>query len=62
MPSQHKANPVNFRPPEDDRVWLYAHAKATGRTIGAVLTEALAAYRAAHSQDAGERDSTAETA
>jgi hypothetical protein len=47
MPSRHKANPFTFRPPEDDRAWLYEHAASTGRPVGAVLAEALAAYRAA---------------
>jgi hypothetical protein len=52
MAGQHKSNPVNFRPgilpgdPEGDRDWLYAHAEATGRTVGEVLSEALAGYRA----------------
>ena len=53
MSSQHKRNPVNFRPPEADRAWLYAYAEATGRTVGAVLSEALTEYRAAHSRAPG---------
>jgi hypothetical protein len=44
---RHKANPVTFRPPEGDRAWLYAHAAGTGRSVGSVLAEALAAYRLA---------------
>lgn len=54
MPDQHKRNPVTFRPPEDDRVWLYAHAEETGRSIGSVLSEALARYRAALAAAKGE--------
>lgn len=50
MIDRHKANPVTFRPPEGDRTWLYAHAKATGQSVGAILTEALAEYRA-HRRD-----------
>lgn len=46
MIDRHKANPVTFRPPEGDRTWLYAHAKATSQSVGAILTEALAEYRA----------------
>ena len=45
MPGQHKHPPVAFRPPEGDRAWLLAHAKATGRPVNAIITEALAAYR-----------------
>lgn len=43
---RHKTNPVTFRPPPEDRTWLYAHAKATAQSVGAILTEALAEYRA----------------
>ena len=46
MPSQHKYPPVSFRPPEADRAWLLEHAKAEGKAVNAVLTAALAAYRA----------------
>lgn len=45
MPSQHKRNPVTFRPPEGDRAWLYAYAEAVGRAVGSILSEALAEYR-----------------
>ena len=45
MSDQHKRNPVTFRPPEEDRVWLYAHAETSDRSIGSVLSEALARYR-----------------
>jgi hypothetical protein len=54
MPSQHKRNPVTFRPgtepgdPAGDRDWLYAHAEKTGRKVGEILSEALADYRARH--------------
>lgn len=41
MPNQHRSNPVTFRPPEDDRVRLHEAAAATGRPVGAILTEAL---------------------
>lgn len=45
MPSQHKHPPVSFRPPEDDRRWLYEHAAETGQSVGAVLSQALAEHR-----------------
>lgn len=48
MPSQHKANPVTFRPPECDRLWLVTFAEKTGRAVNAILTEALADYRTKH--------------
>ena len=46
MPSQHKHPPVSFRPPEADRAWLLAYAKAESRPVNAVLVDALARYRA----------------
>ena len=47
MPNQQKYRPVSFRPPEGDRLWLYAYAEATGHAVNAILAEALAVYRAA---------------
>jgi predicted transcriptional regulator len=47
MPSQHKHPPVTFRPPPDLREWLYAHAEATGRSVGSILTQALEEARRA---------------
>jgi len=51
MPSQHKHPPVAFRPPEGDRAWLLDYARRTGKPVGRVLTEALAAFRAAHDDE-----------
>jgi hypothetical protein len=45
MPNQQKYNPISFRPPEGDRVWLTGHASATSRPVNAILAEALAEYR-----------------
>jgi len=53
MSSQHKTNPVTFRPPEGDRAWLYAYADAVGRAMGSILSEALAEYRKRREADAG---------
>jgi hypothetical protein len=45
MPSQHKHQPIPFRPPEGDRLWLAAYAEQVGRPVNAILTEALVGYR-----------------
>ena len=65
MPDQHKQNPVTFRPgikpgdPDGDRDWLYAHAKETGRTVGEILSEALAEKRASIEKAAYDAPETA---
>jgi hypothetical protein len=43
-----KYNPIGFRPPEPDRLWLLAYAQRTGRAVNAILAEALARFRADH--------------
>ena len=43
---RHKYKPFRFRPPESDRLWLVEHSSATGQAVNAVLSAALAAYRA----------------
>jgi hypothetical protein len=56
-PDRHAQNPISIRPPKDDRAWLEAYARDTGRPVRAVIVEALAEYRArrtaAQEQDAG---------
>ena len=47
MPSQHKHQPIAFRPPEGDRAWLLEYARLTGKPVNKILAEALAAYRVA---------------
>jgi hypothetical protein len=42
---RHKHPPIGFRPQESDRRWLLQHAAETGKPLGALLGEALAAYR-----------------
>ena len=44
MPSQHKHDPIGFRPPEALRERLMAHAAETGRPVGAIVTAAVDAY------------------
>lgn len=46
MPNKHKHPPIAFRPTEGDRLWLLWYAKATGKPVNKILTEAVAAYRA----------------
>lgn len=46
MPSRHKHYPVSFRPPEGDRQWLFAYAAKHDLAVGAVLSMALAEFRA----------------
>lgn len=51
MPSQHKHQPVAYRPPADVRDWLRALAARTGRAVNGIITDALREYRAAHDSD-----------
>ena len=44
MSSQHKHDPIGFRPPEPLRERLMAHAAETGRPVGAIVTAAVDAY------------------
>ena len=48
MSSQHKHNPIPFRPPSPEREWLLRYAADTGRPVNAILTEALSEYRSRH--------------
>lgn len=59
-PDLHQRNPVNFRPPEEDRAWLYAYAGETGRSVGSVLSEALREYRA-RQRESASREAAAGT-
>ena len=54
MPNQQKYNPIGFRPPEPDRIWLLTYAKRTGRAVNAILTEALERFRADHDDEPRE--------
>lgn len=57
MPDRHAQTPISIRPPKDDRAWLEAYARETGRPVRAILVEALARYRAwvTAGQDAGSK-------
>jgi hypothetical protein len=52
MGGPHKHNPIPFRPgikpgdPDGDRAWLLAYATKTSRSVGAIVSEAVAQYRA----------------
>ena len=52
MGGPHKHNPIPFRPgikpgdPDGDRDWLNAYAGETGLSVSAVISRAVAAYRA----------------
>lgn len=46
MPDRHAQNPISIRPPKDDRAWLESYAAQAGRTVHAVIIEAIARERA----------------
>ena len=43
---RHKYKPIRVRPRESDRLWLAEHSAATGRAVNAIVSDAIAAYRA----------------
>lgn len=43
---RHRDNPIQFRPLADEREWLLAYAKATGRPVNVILKDALRMFRA----------------
>jgi hypothetical protein len=45
MTDRHAQNPISIRPPKDDRAWLEAHAKQTGRPVRAIIVDAIARER-----------------
>jgi len=49
---RHKDNPIPFRPTgAGDRAWLKDYAKRTGQAVNAILSAALAEFRARHEGD-----------
>lgn len=46
MPNQHKNPLLGWHAPAELAAWARAEAKRTGTTLKALLTEALAEYRA----------------
>jgi hypothetical protein len=46
----HRQSPLCFRPAEDDRAWLAEYARRAGRSVYAVLADALAEYRKTHEE------------
>ena len=47
MPSQHKHQPIPFRPAARNRTWLLEEAAETKRPVNAILNEAVAGHRKA---------------
>ena len=47
MPSQHKHNPIQYRPTVRNRTWLLEEAAETKRPVNAILNEALTGHRKA---------------
>ena len=47
MPSQHKHQPIPFRPAVRNRAWLLEEAKETKRPVNAILNEAVTGHRKA---------------
>ena len=47
MSSQHKHNPIPFRPAARNRAWLLEEAKETKRPVNAILNEAVTGHRKA---------------
>ncbi len=45
-PDRHKHKPIRVRPRETDLLWLLEHSAATGRAVNAIVSDAVAAYRA----------------
>ena len=43
---RHKYKPLRVRPRESDRLWLVEHSAATGKAVNAIVSDAIAAYRA----------------
>ena len=46
---RHKYKPLRVRPREPDRLWLVEHSAATGKAVNAIVSDAIAAYRASSS-------------
>lgn len=47
MPSQHKHQPIPFRPTVRNRSWLLEEAEENKRAVNAILNEALTGHRKA---------------
>lgn len=47
MPSQHKHQPIPFRPTARNRPWLLEQAAETKRPVNAILNDAVTAHRKA---------------
>lgn len=47
MPSQHKHNPIQYRPTVRNRSWLLEESAETKRPVNAILNEAVTGHRKA---------------
>lgn len=56
MTDRHKEPPMPFRPAEGYRAWLKEHARKTGKSVNAVLRQAVAEFRERHEGDLSDTD------
>jgi hypothetical protein len=45
-PDRHKNQPLRFRPPEPERLWLLDYQQRSGKPMNKILTDAVRALQA----------------